>query len=155
MNTVVVWCGVVWCGVVWFGGESSHAVCSDGPSPTQQQIQLSTCLQLALSRCHAVSHSQVWTVDKELKGWVAAQQKFFDAGQVCGAVPTAAMPCVEPPAVERCGVTVFSSQAWLLRSHSTSPHLTQPPTGPGPDSGRRGRAQDGGAQGGQEVTLFQ
>jgi ABC-type sulfate transport system substrate-binding protein len=25
---------------------------------------------------------QVWTVDKELKGWTAAQKKFFDAGQV-------------------------------------------------------------------------
>jgi hypothetical protein len=25
---------------------------------------------------------QVWTVDKELKGWSAAQKKFFDAGQV-------------------------------------------------------------------------
>jgi ABC-type sulfate transport system substrate-binding protein len=27
---------------------------------------------------------QTWTVDKELKGWSAAQKKFFDAGQVRG-----------------------------------------------------------------------
>jgi hypothetical protein len=30
--------------------------------------------------------AQVWTVDKELKGWPAAQKKFFDAGQVGGAL---------------------------------------------------------------------
>lgn len=36
---------------------------------------------LFLSRAPALL-PQVWTVDKELKGWTAAQKKFFDAGQV-------------------------------------------------------------------------
>lgn len=25
---------------------------------------------------------KLWTVDKELKGWAAAQHKFFDAGEI-------------------------------------------------------------------------
>lgn len=28
------------------------------------------------------SRIKLWTVDKELKGWAAAQRKFFDAGQI-------------------------------------------------------------------------
>lgn len=39
---------------------------------------LSSC---CCSGC-CLNPKQVWTVDKELSGWQAAQKKFFDAGKV-------------------------------------------------------------------------
>lgn len=72
---------------LWCPGQGIYPSCRQSLSQAQRLL-----LCRALPAPYRCSNSgpnasplpllQVWTVDKELKGWPAAQKKFFDAGQV-------------------------------------------------------------------------
>jgi hypothetical protein len=77
-----------WLGLVWFCKVnvtecwSPHKYWSTCHHHCRQRYTQSTLKPLPTqAHCVAVA-PKVWTVDKELKGWTAAQKKFFDAGQV-------------------------------------------------------------------------